>query len=100
MLESDVVISASGQTLHELAILGVPTISVCTSDNQKLNHMYYFNKGFLATQLYWDDPILLERIDNILFDLNDYHLRHRLSGKGKTLIDGEGLERIAQLLSF
>jgi spore coat polysaccharide biosynthesis predicted glycosyltransferase SpsG len=34
MLESDMAISAGGQTLYELARVGVPTVGVCIADNQ------------------------------------------------------------------
>ena len=34
MFESDIAISACGQTLNELASVGVPTIGVCTAGNQ------------------------------------------------------------------
>jgi|CXWL01.1.fsa_nt_gi spore coat polysaccharide biosynthesis predicted glycosyltransferase SpsG/RimJ/RimL family protein N-acetyltransferase len=50
MMRSDVAVSASGQTLSELAVLGVPGVAVYVVDNQRLNWSAWTKQGFIAAQ--------------------------------------------------
>ncbi|MBL8013212.1 MAG: UDP-2,4-diacetamido-2,4,6-trideoxy-beta-L-altropyranose hydrolase [Candidatus Omnitrophica bacterium] len=50
MLKADVAISASGQTLSELAILGVPGVAVCVAENQRRNWKAWTSRGFVAAE--------------------------------------------------
>lgn len=45
------VISGCGQTLHELAVLGKPTIGICIDIDQELNQNFYHKNGFLKTRV-------------------------------------------------
>ena len=99
MLNADIVISAAGQTLHELAYLGVPTIAICVADDQRFNMKSYIHNRFLLESLYWDDTGLMDRIIGVLSIMQEKTLRQRLSENGKTIVDGKGLERIYCLLN-
>ncbi|MCB0820271.1 MAG: hypothetical protein KDC13_06580, partial [Bacteroidetes bacterium] len=46
-LQADLVISACGQTLHELAALGTPFIAFLTGDDQRYNQEFYFQNKIL-----------------------------------------------------
>jgi UDP-2,4-diacetamido-2,4,6-trideoxy-beta-L-altropyranose hydrolase len=46
MLESDIAISAGGQTLYELARIGVPTIAITVADSQSANIHGWQEVGF------------------------------------------------------
>jgi len=46
-LSADVVVSGGGQTLHELACLGVPTIAIECGADQARNLDYYAAQGFI-----------------------------------------------------
>lgn len=50
MSKSDVAVSASGQTLSELAVLGVPGVAICVADNQRWNWSAWTKQGFIAAQ--------------------------------------------------
>lgn len=50
MLQADVAVSAAGQTLSELAVLGVPGVAVCVADNQRYNWKAWTKRGFIAAQ--------------------------------------------------
>lgn len=50
MLKADVAVSASGQTLSELAVLGVPGVAVCVADNQRHNWKAWTKRGFIAAK--------------------------------------------------
>lgn len=52
MNRAAVVISGSGQTLHELACLGRPTIGICLDYDQEPNHKFYNSIGFLQGNLF------------------------------------------------
>ena len=51
----DLAISASGQTLYELACIGVPTIAIGIIDNQKNNIKNWINQGFIEYAGCWND---------------------------------------------
>ncbi|MDQ7082427.1 MAG: glycosyltransferase [Aquificota bacterium] len=47
MLDADIAISAGGQTLYELARVGVPTIAVAVAENQMWNVSEWQEAGFI-----------------------------------------------------
>ena len=98
MLDSDVAISACGQTLHELAYLGVPAIGVCIGDDQLLNQQAYIDAGFLSTAIGWDSEELEHLLLGELNGLDSVETRSVKSKTGLKIIDGKGVERIAKLI--
>jgi len=61
-LAAAVVISGCGQSLHELAYLGVNTTGICLAPDQVLNRAYYLSSGFLNQSVDWDDSNLEDKI--------------------------------------
>ena len=57
MLACDVAISAGGQTLFELARLGVPTIAISVADNQRNNIEGFDDAGFVSMPALKKTPI-------------------------------------------
>jgi spore coat polysaccharide biosynthesis predicted glycosyltransferase SpsG len=94
MLESDFTLSACGQTLHELARLGVPTIGICVGDDQIMNMNEYISRGFLAEELYWNSVNLRGSLRNQMVQLESRAERQRRSGIGESIIDNKGLDNI------
>lgn len=94
MLLSDIAISSCGQTLHELARVGVPTIGVVVAENQKLNAQYFQKLGFLMYAGKYTDNNLERNIFEILELLSDYNERKLRSEIGRKLVDGLGARRI------
>ena len=97
-LDSDLVISAAGQTLNELAYLGVPSISICVDADQEYNLEYFHKVGFIPDRIFWDDPNRTEKIDSAIEFYRDSTVRVEASNIGKSLIDGEGVDRIREFL--
>ena len=62
MWESDICISAGGQTLYELAATGLPTIGICKAENQLSNLNGWQTKGFLEFVGWYNSNNLLNRI--------------------------------------
>ncbi len=96
MLESDVAFSAAGQTIYELACVGVPTIALSVADNQKMNLTEWINEGFLPEEYSYDSANLENRM---MITFNGYMERERrfkLGVIGKKKVDGLGAKRIVQ----
>jgi len=51
--KADLVISACGQTLHELASIGKPTIGICLDIDQEPNQKFYLENNFLIKKYDW-----------------------------------------------
>lgn len=98
MSQADLCISAGGQTLHELAYIGVPTIGVETGADQRNNIEGYIDAGFLMEHLSLDTHNLPLRIYEMIVKYSDVELRQRVAGNGKEIVDGIGVERISDTL--
>lgn len=98
MLESDVAISAAGQTLYELARVGVSTIAVAVAENQMNNVMGFQKAGFIEYAGWWKDRILLNNIDSKLTSLIDCDRRKDKAKIGQETIDGLGAMRTVHTL--
>jgi UDP-2,4-diacetamido-2,4,6-trideoxy-beta-L-altropyranose hydrolase len=96
MLESDIAISAGGQTLYELARVGVPTIMVAAADNQSANIRGWRKAGFAEYAGDWKDEELPEKICRKIEILKDRNARENRSQHGREIIDGKGGSRIAK----
>lgn len=95
---SDLFISGGGQTLHELACIGVPTLAITIDDDQIPNIHYYQQNGFLIESLQWDDITLTEKMLASIERSTHQHYRRQHAVIGTDLIDGLGCKRIANLL--
>ena len=96
MLGSDIAITAGGQTLYELARVGVPSIGICVVDNQRKNVAAWGESGFLGYAGEWDSPSLLHDIAVLLRGSYDRKTRNKRAERGRGLVDGLGSLRIAE----
>jgi spore coat polysaccharide biosynthesis predicted glycosyltransferase SpsG/ribosomal protein S18 acetylase RimI-like enzyme len=96
MLESDIAISAGGQTLYELARIGVPTIAVAVTDNQSTNIRGWQESGFAEGAEDEADEELAGRIYQKIELLKDNNTRQCKSKVGRKIIDGAGSSRIVK----
>jgi UDP-2,4-diacetamido-2,4,6-trideoxy-beta-L-altropyranose hydrolase len=98
MLESDVAISAAGQTIYELAHVGVPTIAVSVAENQNNNMAGWLSEEFLLAE-YTSQTINLENLLQVTFAVYQRReQRIKLTNLGRKKVDGLGAKRIAQTL--
>jgi len=98
MLESDIAISAGGQTLYELARVGVPTIGVCIAENQMGNIKEWERMGFLEYAGWNKKNNFIKKIKNPLNYLEDIKVRENKSKMGRKFVDGKGEKRIVRYL--
>ncbi len=94
MIESDIAISAGGQTLYELARVGVPTIGVCIAKNQLESIKEWESLDFLEYAGWYKDGNILLKINKLLKKMEDVKLRKFKSKLGKDFLDGSGSMRI------
>ncbi len=90
MIESDIAISTGGQTLYELARIGVPTIGICVTDNQFKSVKEWEKTGFLKYAGWYNENNIITRVDRLLKHLKNIKLRKTKSKSGKKFTDGEG----------
>lgn len=95
MVDSDLAISSGGQTLYELARVGVPTIAVAVAENQFNNIRGWEEAGFIDFSGYWKNKDLTSMIARSINKFRDKNVRLRRSLTGKLFIDGKGSRRIA-----
>lgn len=94
MLESDIAITAAGQTLYELAAAGTPSIAVTVADNQSNNIREWKKKGFLLDTIMHSDRFYLQKIHESFKTLKSSSSRKKLNKIGRENVDGQGPRRI------
>lgn len=97
MRDADVAISAGGQTLYELAALGVPTIAMILADNQSGNVLSLKKAGFLKNAGNINGTDLGKTLCAILKKL-DYKQRLAMRRCGRACVDARGARRVAKIL--
>lgn len=98
MLKADLVISAGGQTLYELARVGVPVIAVTTAKNQIFNMKGSMQAGFIEEASWWADPNINNRLLRSFESLAPVKARIGKSNIGRRLVDGKGACEVARYL--
>jgi spore coat polysaccharide biosynthesis predicted glycosyltransferase SpsG len=99
MQRADVVISACGQTLHELVALQKPTVGICLDIDQVPNQMFYIKHGFLSAKLEWNDKNLEIKIVEQLKYFSTLANRKSISEISKSLISKNGAMQIAKFIN-
>ena len=96
---SDLVITAAGTTLYELAATGTPGICYALADNQIPNAEAFAKRGlFLFAGYIHINGFSKETIKTQLEQMRDASLRKQMSQRLQKLTDGRGAERIARAL--
>ena len=98
MTESDIAVCAGGQTLYELARVGVPAVVVAVADNQLNNVRGWRQAGFIEYAGWWENGMLPDNIRASLDQSDDPERRKKMSQTGRTLVDGKGAKRIVDSL--
>lgn len=100
MLASDLAISSGGQTLYELARVGLPTIAISEADNQIHNLRGWARTGFISFTDKQMGPAPEKIVLTGLEQLQNRRVRTAKNHLGRKFIDGNGAHRIvAKLLN-
>jgi UDP-4-amino-4,6-dideoxy-N-acetyl-beta-L-altrosamine N-acetyltransferase len=101
MIESDICISAAGQTLYELARVGVPTITIMTADNQANNIIGWQKAGSIEYAGSSKDIDIFNKVKKGIDALEKKDYRAQKAKAGFAIIDGKGprrsVERVLQI---
>lgn len=98
MIQHDIAITAGGNTLLELASLGVPSVVICGEKFEEETSKILQRNGF-GINLGFGKDLSGKKIENIVNSLmNNKEMRIRMSKNGKNLIDGKGSNRIANII--
>jgi spore coat polysaccharide biosynthesis predicted glycosyltransferase SpsG len=98
MLSSDMAVSAGGQTIYELARIGLPTIAVVVVDNQINSVKEWVKTGFLKSVGKWNSVKLYRNLHRHVASIKSFKTRSKISRIGRKLVDGKGPERITDKL--
>ncbi len=98
MLDSDIAISAGGQTLYELARVGTPTIAIAVADNQIGNVKGWEKVGFIKYAGCWKDMDLLKRLEIFTKEYANLEVREKSSSVGRSFVDGKGSKRVVEFV--
>ena len=97
ILRNDLVVCGGGQTLHELACLGAPCVALELGDDQQGNLTCYEELSFInAARLHWSAPGLIARLLDEVATLRPLSARATRGQTGHTLVDGQGVHRLAR----
>lgn len=97
-LKNNLVISACGQTLHELASLGKPTIGICLAIDQVPNQKYYLEKSFLLENINWDDINIATKISSQITNFQNLDLKRVIQNYAPTLIGKNGVNKCIEAI--
>ena len=100
MSTADLAVSGGGQTLYELAATGVPTVALCLADNQEPNIAALAGVSLLsAGRLPESAADGFRTVEEACRQLAaDPELRERMSEAGRSLVDGRGAARVADVI--
>lgn len=101
MKNADMVITAAGIMLYELATLGVPSIVIPqvtpkTSHQEDIANAFERHGACINLGRFPSSELIYEKTTRLM---GDGLLRERVSKNAKTLVDGKGLERAIRLIS-
>jgi len=98
MAWADVAVSAGGSTCWEMGFMGLPNVVLVLAENQQDIAAGLGTAG-VAFNLGWYTEASIAQVANTLVDLlRDGGSRRQMSQRGRELVDGLGVERVAESL--
>lgn len=98
MVWADLAVSAAGSTSWELALTGLPPLFIIVSENQRQNAYELEKHGFglcLGEHSCFDKISFRQLLDRLMADRS---LRAGFCSQGKSIVDGFGAARVAEVL--
>ena len=92
--QADIVLSGGGQTVYELARVGVLAVIVSVADNQVANAREWHNKGFALYAGDARDTAIRDSVANAIDVLLNSEGQEERKRKGRYLVDGQGARRV------
>lgn len=95
--QADVAFCAGGNTLHELACIGTPTIVIPTMPHERRNGIKFASLGF-GICLSETEEVTKTEVQNAFQELQNKVTREEMSCAGKLIADGAGGRRNVEIL--
>lgn len=95
--QSDLAICAGGNTLHELAAIGTPTIVVPSMPHEIQNGLSFEENGFSICCKIGSEIEKRDLMQNLKY-IEETELRKQMSVFGKRISDGKGYERVCKII--
>lgn len=99
MCAADLAISAAGQTLQELAFMGLPTIGIQVAQNQSNNIKGWSESNVIVPLMSYNSRNFDSKLTNALKELSSPEVRRKYSLNAIQLIDGQGARRLARCVT-
>ncbi|MGR3218931.1 MAG: PseG/SpsG family protein [Candidatus Anammoxibacter sp.] len=99
MLQSDLAITAAGNTIFELACLGVPCVVICAESFEVETANRLENRGFGINLGFGEHVSEFEIRNAVIQVMNNDELLSTMSITGKKLVDGKGRKRIVNRIA-
>lgn len=96
MFQSDLAIATGGQTIYELARIGVPTVGIMVIDNQQDDVSGWQEVGYLNYAGASSDKNVLDETRKRLQQMLSYDERAIRSQIGQNQVDGKGADRLVK----
>ena len=94
----DMAIASGGHTSYELASAGIPAILLCQNDLERERAKIIETYGTIINLGEGNKLNDLDLMDNVKKLMGNYDLRKKMSEKGQKLVDGYGIDRIAEII--
>jgi len=94
MSTNDLAISAGGQTLYELALVGIPTIAILLVENAKDDTFGWEKVGFIENIGWYDDINIKDNLLSALKQVEDKNKRVAMQKSAKIYIQPNGAKRL------
>lgn len=98
MINSDLAITAAGQTIYELLATHTPFIPIQVAENQKFTVGNLLSKGIVSKVISWESGTLMEELVSEFKCFQNLQYRKNHMDKNANLIDGKGSQRIIDAL--
>jgi spore coat polysaccharide biosynthesis predicted glycosyltransferase SpsG len=97
--KADIIISKSGITLYELAIMGMPTLCISSFKHEEPSAKKFMKEKFLINLGMQNNVSKLSIKKNLSQLLDNTKQRRMMSTNGKKIVDGKGLFRITRIIN-
>lgn len=96
MEKCDIVVTAGGSTLYELAACGIPVVVFAYADNQLLHIKALERYGIVYYVGYYCELGQQQLIDGIKYLMAHMNITNEIAEKARLLVDGNGCRRIVE----
>jgi len=96
MARADMAITAAGSTCWELAYMGIPSITIAASENQKSVAQKLDDLGIFETLGWWEMIGEDEFVSEIASLISNHEKRRYMSERASALVDGKGTQRVLE----